>query len=103
MEPDNVIFLIESKTFNKDLMRISLEKMTNFKVFNFFSIDEASMYQSLKPRAILYTADNNENIADYNFSEQISFINISNKINQEGKSFLLKHTNIAERLFSMLQ
>jgi len=99
---EEVIFLIESKSFDTDLMRMSLEKLTNCKVFDFFSFEEAILYTKLNPKAIIYSSDQQERIHTQNFPHQVDFINIATRVNQEGKDILLKHTSLADKLASML-
>lgn len=101
MRHDGVIFLIDSKSFDKDLMRLSIEKLTNCKVFNFFSLDEAALYLKLKPKAIIYSSDNHEGIDS--FPVQVDFIDISERINQEGKEVLVKHATLADKLSDLLR
>lgn len=98
----NVIFLIDSKSYNKDLMRISLEKLTNCKVYNFFSLDEASLYTQLGPKAVIYSTDSELYTDSKNFDEQVSFIDISNKINQLGKDIIAKHSSMGDKFETLI-
>lgn len=102
MNEDGVIFLIDSRRVNKDLLRMSLEKLTNCKVFNFFSFEEAVLYLKLNPTVILYSETSEVNISHLAFPKHIQFINLSKKINQEGKEILLRHAASSERLVSLL-
>lgn len=101
MRQDGVIFLIDSKSFDKDLMRLSIEKLTNCKVFNFFSLDEATLYLKLNPKAIIYSSDNHVGVE--NFPVKVDFIDISERINQEGKNILVRHTTLADKLTDLLK
>ncbi|MDX1629644.1 MAG: hypothetical protein R3345_13145 [Fulvivirga sp.] len=96
------IFLIDSDIFDKDLMRISLEKLTNCKVFNFFSLDEARLYIKLNPGAIIYSSNQNVPLDHVQFPIKVDFINISRKLNQRGKNILLRHTSLADQIISHL-
>jgi len=97
-----VIFLIDSKSYNKDLMRISLEKLTNCKVYNFFSLDEATLYSNLKPKAIIYSSDSEIETKSEVFSDKVSFIDITSKINQLGKNILARHTSMGEKIQTII-
>lgn len=102
MQNDNVIFLITSKRFDKDLMRMTLERLTKCKVFDFFSFDEASLYTKLAPKSIVYCSDTHRDIMQFKYHKKVDFIDISTKINQEGKNILRKHTTLADKIDSLL-
>ena len=99
---EDVIFLIDSKAYNKDLMRISLEKLTNYKVYNFFSIDEATLYANLNPKLIIYSQDSETTSSRKVFNENVKFVDISKRINQAGKDHILKYSSIGDRLSQLL-
>lgn len=103
MQDDNVIFLITSKKFDKDLMRLTLESLTKCKVFDFFSFDEASLYTKLSPKAIVYCSDTNQDISRFRYDKNVDFVDITAKVNQEGKDILRKHTSLADKIAGLLK
>ena len=69
-----VIFLIDSEQYDRNILGLTLEKYTKCRVFNFFSFEETLLYKHLNPKLILH--DNGNVDASY-FEEKVSFYNIS--------------------------
>ncbi|QSE96722.1 hypothetical protein [Fulvivirga lutea] len=71
----DVIFLIDSEYFDKNILGMTLEKHTRCKVFNFFSFEETLLYKNLRPSLIVH--DNGIVDPTY-FDSHVSFYDISN-------------------------
>ncbi|MEQ8924460.1 MAG: hypothetical protein RLO81_01540 [Fulvivirga sp.] len=70
----DVIFLIDSKYFDKNILGITLEKQTRCKVFNFFSFEETLLYKNLMPSLIVH---DNGTIDPTYYDEKVGFYDIS--------------------------
>ena len=70
---DDIIFLIDSQSYDRNIFGLTLEKVTNCRVFNFFSFEESKLYSDLKPSLILH--DSNELVP--NCFEGVDFLHIS--------------------------
>lgn len=60
MMKQEVIFLIDSPIFERNIFSLTLEKFTDCRVFSFFSFEEALLYKDLNPSLVVY--DSSENL-----------------------------------------
>lgn len=94
---DSVIFLIDSEAFDRNILGLTLEKITKCKVFNFFSVEESILYWKLNPKLLIYNSD-----CDYSLHQQIdgsvNLINIAKDITSVNKACKLKDTSIAQEI-----
>ena len=95
----NVIFLIDSEYFDKNLLGMTLEKHTKCKVFNFFSFEETLLYKHLKPNLIVH--DNGVVDPTY-FDNKVNFYDIANQRinvdNKESSELILDLANQVKRM-----
>jgi hypothetical protein len=97
----NVIFLIDSETFDKNLLGITLEKYTKCKVFNFFSFEETVLYKKLNPKLIVH---DNGLIDSEVFGSEVNFFNISENNKVKGKqSYSERVLTLANQLASLIK
>lgn len=101
MSKAQVIFLINSKEFKNDSIRVKLEELTHCKVYNFMNFEEASLYSSLKPDLIIYSSNHTFDLNRFKLNRKFKLINIATKANEEGKDHIRKHSNLQE-LFDTL-
>ncbi|UII25239.1 hypothetical protein LVD15_18265 [Fulvivirga maritima] len=73
---DNVIFLIDSQSYDRNIFSLTLERVTNCRVFNFFSFEETRLYDKLQPSLILHNSVGHTPA----YYEGISSVNISNDL-----------------------
>ncbi len=69
-----VIFLIDSESYDMNLLGISLEKYTKCRVFNFFSFEETLLYKNLNPKVIVH---DNGYVDIENYNKEVRFCDIS--------------------------
>ena len=97
----NVIFLIDSDLFDKNLLGITLEKYTKCKVFNFFSFEETVLYKKLKPKLIVH---DNGLIDSEAFGSEVNFFDISENIKLNIKqSYSERVLTLANQLSSIIK
>jgi hypothetical protein len=98
---NNVIFLIESDLFDKNLLGITLEKYTKCKVFNFFSFEETILYKKLKPKLIVH---NNGLIDNSVYGSDVNFFDISkNKQMNNKQNYTERVLTLANQLASLIK
>ncbi|WP_202243380.1 hypothetical protein [Fulvivirga sediminis] len=73
---NNVIFLIDSQSYDRNLFSLTLERVTNCRVFNFFSLEETRLYEKLQPSLILHNSDGHTPT----YYEGINSVHISNDL-----------------------
>lgn len=93
---DGVIFLIDSQSFDRNMLGLTLEKITKYKVFNFFSMEECLLYWCLKPKLVIYDSDSDD-IVPPQIKQNLSLINISKDIAKQ-QHHRLKNTKIAQEV-----
>ncbi|HNP17680.1 MAG TPA: hypothetical protein PKL31_04525 [Fulvivirga sp.] len=69
-----VIFLIDSESYDMNLLGISLEKYTKCRVFNFFSFEETLLYKNLNPKVIVH---DNGIVDIHSYNKEVRFCDIS--------------------------
>ncbi len=98
---EKVVFIINSKHYSLELLNNYVERNTECRAFNFFSVEEVSLYLNLKPSVIIYGMDegtfNNgllEKLRDSN-SENTLFMGINkgyvriDRLSNEGEMVLV--------------
>ncbi|UII31541.1 hypothetical protein LVD17_24920 [Fulvivirga ulvae] len=93
---DGVIFLIDSDSYDRNMLSLAIEKITRHKVFNFFSMEECLLYWRLKPKLLIYDSRSETSIPQQ-IKENLSLINISRDIVKQ-QCHKLKDMNIAEEV-----
>ncbi len=74
MKNRDVIFLIDSDSYDRDMLSLTLEKYTKCKVFNFFSMEETKLYKKLNPKVIVHgQGDINKEL----FGDHVSYYDVS--------------------------
>lgn len=73
-----VIFLIDSEQYDKNLLGLTLEKYTKCRVFNFFCFEETLLYKHLNPKLIVH---DKANLEQKFYGEGVSFFDISKSLN----------------------
>lgn len=94
---DSVIFLIDSESFDRNILGLTLEKITRCKVFNFFSVEECLLYWKLKPKLVIYDSDVDCNLYA-RLKDKVNLLNISKDIPHEGESQPHNDTSIAQEV-----
>lgn len=92
---DSVIFLIDSESFDRNMLGLTLEKITKCKVFNFFSVEECLLYWKLKPKWVIYDAEVDCSLYS-RLKDKVNLINIAKDIAKEDEHHSLKDTTIAQ-------
>lgn len=73
-----VIFLIDSEQYDKNLLGLTLEKYTKCRVFNFFCFEETLLYKHLNPKLIIH---DKANLDQKFYGEGVSFFDLSKTLN----------------------
>ncbi len=94
MKQSKVIFLINSKDFKNETIRVKLEELTHCKVYDFINFEEASLYSSLKPDVIIYSSNHTKDVDQFRSKGRCKLIDIASKANQKGKNHIRKHSNL---------
>lgn len=94
---DSVIFLIDSESFDRNILGLTLEKITRCKVFNFFSIEECLLYWKLKPKLVIYDSEVDCNLYS-RLKDKVNLINLSKDIPHENDSQFFKDSVIAQEV-----
>ncbi|GAA0894798.1 hypothetical protein GCM10009122_44790 [Fulvivirga kasyanovii] len=97
---DGVIFLIDSDSYDRNMLSLALEKITRYKVFNFFSMEECLLYWGLKPKLLIYDSVSLSSIPPQ-IRENLNLIDISKDLAKQ-QCHKLKDTRIAQEVAYML-
>lgn len=98
---NSVIFLIDSESFDRNMLSLTLEKITRCKVFNFFSIEECLLYWKLKPQLVIYDSEGECQLYS-RLKDKVNLINISKDIATAENPHALKDTTIAQHIASRI-
>ncbi|MBL6449988.1 hypothetical protein JMN32_26985 [Fulvivirga sp. 29W222] len=93
---DGVIFLVDSDTYDRNILSLTIEKITKQRVFNFFSMEECLLYWCLKPKLLIYDEYPDASIPPA-IKENLNLINISRDITKQ-QCYKLKDTKIAQEI-----
>ena len=97
---ESVIFLIDSEYFNNNIISTMLEKLTQCRVFSFFSLEESLLYWNLKPTWIIHN-DTNESIIPAALRQNLRIIDLS-KYHPLNSLHKLRDFTIAQELASLV-
>lgn len=97
---DGVIFLIDSDSFDRNMLSLTIEKITKRRVFNFFSMEECLLYWRLKPKLLIYDSGPETSIPAQ-IKENLSLFNISRDIAKHRYN-QSEHTKIAQEVASLI-
>ncbi len=96
----DVIFLIDSDFFDKNLLGMMLEKKTQCKVFCFFSFEETLLYKQLNPKLIIH---DNSVIDHSRYAGSVSFFDISpNRVDAFNKDKTEMVLNVSSQVQSII-
>lgn len=93
---NGVIFLIDSQSFDRNMLGLTLEKITKYKVFNFFSMEECLLYWNLQPKLLIYDSESDD-VVPPQIKENLNLINISKDIAKQ-QHYKLKNIKIAQEV-----